>query len=128
MTPAHRERRRVRSVKISEREQRAGSRIRAAHRRRALLDVVAGRPLLADVLAERVLAQERDERGPAAIASSIASTPATSTQLHGAIASTTSSRPAERLALSSTASPGAHQQHAGRLGERRRPVANQLPP
>ena len=88
------------------RDQRAGKQDQTAHRGCALLGHVAGGTLLADLLAERVAAYEGDERGSRRDREQHRDHAREQHQLHGAIASTASSSPTDRLALTSTASPG----------------------
>ena len=116
----------VRLVSDGKREQRAGQQDQTAHRGGALLGHVARGPLLADLLAERVAAHEGDERGSRCDREQHRDHAREQHQLHGAIASTASSRPTDRLALTSTASPGwITSPSASRSSAT---VANQLPP
>ena len=80
-----------------------------AHRRRAGLGVVPLGPLLADVLAELALAQERDELRRQEDADQQRGGPRDQDLTHGASASATVSRPIPREALTSTTSPGRDQ-------------------
>ena len=94
-----------------------------AHGRRALLDAVPRRPLLADVLAERAVAQERDEEAAAEHRQERREHACAEHVGHSAT-SASRSMPAEREPLSSTKSPGRRmrRQQLGR-GRRRRPRA-----
>src|SRR6185437_10838878 len=86
-------------------EQRAAEHAQAAHGGCALLGGMPRGPVLADVLAELVPAQERDQRRPGDDPEQHRDDARGEDELH-VRASTTASRPADLLPLTSTASPG----------------------